>query len=333
MNEPASNSSRTAPRARRIAIVALWVLGAAGASVGTAGAGDVATPTGQPPDTATRPARPEEPLTVAPSAPKLSVEEILSRYAKARGGLPAWHKIQTMVQIGRIERGQQVPGAPALGKRAARLNPDEERVVGFRLELARPNKMRLELEYQGATAIQAFDGVTGYTVQPAPSGTVARPFSEAQTRVAAEQQDLEGPLLDAAARRTVVKLDGVDAVGARPAYKLALALKSGVTRHVWVDAETFLDLKIDGTRQFGDRTWPVETFFSDFRKVGNVLVPYQIQTSVGGVHTMERIVLAKVIVNAPLEGARFTLPRAPEPTPGEAPTPASRSVTPSDRPL
>jgi hypothetical protein len=106
-----------------------------------------------------------------------------------------------------------------------------------------------------------------------------------------------------------------------------------VTRHVWVDAETFLDVKIDGIRQFGDRTWPVETFFSDFRKVGNVLVPYEIQTSVGGVHTMERIVLAKVIVNAPLEGARFTLPRAPEPTPGEAPTPASRSVSPSDRPL
>jgi hypothetical protein len=271
---------------------------------------------------------PGEPVTAtSPAAPKLSVDEILQRNATARGGVEEWNKVKTMVQIGRIERAGEVPGMATHATRSGHLVPDTNQIVGFRLELARPNKMRYELTYEGATAIQAFDGNEGFTVQPGPSGAVARPFSESQTRAAAEQLDLEGPLLGAAAKGTVVRLEeGTDTVHDRPAYKLSLKMKSGVTRHVWVDAETFLDVKIDGTRQIGDRAWPIETFFRDFRKVGSVQVPYQIETTVGGVHTMESVKLIKVVLNAPLEDTLFTLPRAPAP-PGPA-TPAKASVSP-----
>jgi hypothetical protein len=316
MSDSANEFFNAGSLRRRAATALLCLLGTAGIPLRTADAAsavsDASTAIPPPPAVQSARAMAEEPPAKPPSAPKLSVEGILTRNAKARGGLPAWHKIQTMVQIGRIQRGEQVPGAAGHAKRAARLNPDAEQEVAFRLEMQRPNKMRLELEYQGATAIQAFDGTNGYTVQPSPAGAVAHPFSEAQTRATAEQQDLEGPLLDAPAKGTVVSLDGVDTVNGRPAYKLALALKSGTVRHVWVDAATFFDVKIDGTRQIGDRTWPVETFFADFRKVGDLRVPYEIQTAVGGVHTMERIVLAKVVLNAPLEASRFALPRAPE---------------------
>jgi hypothetical protein len=258
----------------------------------------------------------------AASAPKLSADEIVQRNATARGGIQAWHKIKTMVQIGRAERATEVPGIAAHANHAVRLNPDANKIVGFRLELARPNKMRYELTYQGTTAIQAFDGKEGFTVQPGPSGAVARPFSEGQTRAMADQLDLEGPLLGAAAKGTVVALDGVETVHDRPAYKLSLKMKSGVIRHVWVDSKTFLDVKLDGERQIGDRVWPVETLFDDFRKVGSVQVPYQFETAVGGVHTMESVKLIKVVLNAPLEDSLFTLPRAPAP----AATPAAASA-------
>jgi hypothetical protein len=287
MSDSANEFFNAGSLRRRAATALLCLLGTVGIPLRTADAAsavsDASTAIPPPPAVQSARAMAEEPPAKPPSAPKLSVEGILTRNAKARGGLPAWHKIQTMVQIGRIQRGEQVPGAAGHAKRAARLNPDAEQEVAFRLEMQRPNKMRLE-----------------------------HPFSEAQTRATAEQQDLEGPLLDAPAKGTVVSLDGVDTVNGRPAYKLALALKSGTVRHVWVDAATFFDVKIDGTRQIGDRTWPVETFFADFRKVGDLRVPYEIQTAVGGVHTMERIVLAKVVLNAPLEASRFALPRAPE---------------------
>ena len=267
------------------------------------------------------------PPSPSSTAPTLSGDEILRRNAEARGGVEAWQRIRTMVQIGRVERAKDVPVSTAGSKPTARIAPDANQIVGFKLELARPNKMRYELTYQGVTAVQAFDGKEGYTVQPGPSGAVARPFSESQTRAAAEQLDLEGPLLGAKAKGTVVTLDGVDSVRNRPAYKLSLALKNGVTRHVWVDAKTFLDAKLDGTRQIGGRVWPIETFFDDYRKVGGVQVPYQIETAIGGMHTMESEKLVKVILNVPLEDSRFTLPRAPAPaqTPS-VPPPAVRSA-------
>jgi hypothetical protein len=255
----------------------------------------------------------EETAASALQAPKLSVEEILRRNASARGGVEAWRKIRTMVQIGRVERASEIPGFPVHPKHGTALTPDPKQVVGFRLDLARPHKMRYEMTYQGVTAIQAFDGTDGFTVQPGPSGAVARPFSQAQSRAAAEQLDLEGPLLDAAAKGTVVTLDGVETVRDRPAYKLALKMKNGVTRHVWIDANSFLDVKLDGMRQIGERSWPIETFFADFRKVGSVQVPHQIETAINGVHTMESVKLIKVVLNSPLEDSLFTLPRAPEP--------------------
>jgi hypothetical protein len=135
----------------------------------------------------------------------------------------------------------------------------------------------------------------------------------------ADQLGLEGPLLGAAAKGTVVTLDGVDTVHDRPAYKLSLKMSSGVVRHVWVDTKTFLDVKLDGARQVGDRVWPIETLFDDFRKVGSIQVPYKIETAVGGVHTMESVKLTKVLLNAPLEDSLFTLPRAPAPAATTAP--------------
>jgi hypothetical protein len=303
-----THSQCGAPGARQVILAVLGALILAGVPFGPARAAEGA---------------PAAASQEAAAAPKLSVDEIVRRNAAARGGLEAWHKIKTMVQIGRIERATEVPGMAAHANHPTRLTPDASKVVGFRLELARPNKMRYELTYQGTTAIQAFDGKEGFTVQPGPSAAIARPFSEAQTRAVADQLDLEGPLLGAAAKGTVVTFEGVDTVRDRPAYKLTLKMKSGVIRHAWVDTETFLDVKLEGERQIGDRVWPVETLFDDFRKVGSVQVPYQIETAVGGVHSMESVKLVKVLLNAPLDDSLFTLPRAPVPPA----TPAAQAAT------
>jgi hypothetical protein len=313
MIDTTSCSNRRPPGARHAALAALGAL----PLILTGLSSGAVVATRDPPASA-----PQE-SALAPTAPDLSVDEILRLNAAARGGKEAWRKIKTMVQIGRIERSNEVPGMAAHPKRSAALTPDASKIVELRIEMARPNKMRYELTYQGATAIQAFDGKEGYTVQPGPSGAVARPFSEAQSRAAAEQLDLEGPLLDAAVKGTEVTLDGVDSVRDRPAYKLSLKMKSGVVRHVWVDAKSFLDVKLDGTRQIGDRVWPIETLFDDFRKVGSVQVPYQIETAVGGVHTMESVKLVKVVLNMPLEDSLFKLPRAPVSSATSTPPPPS----------
>lgn len=256
---------------------------------------------------------PAAPVDSAPVPPKLSVEEIVTRNAKARGGLDSWHDIKTMVQMGRVERLGKVPMAGAHPNHADGLTPDASQIVDLRVQMARPNKLRYEMTYRGITAIQAFDGREGFTVQPSPRGAVARPFTDAQVHALSEQFEIEGPLLSAAQKGIVVKDDGIEVLRGKPAYRLRLTMKSGVTRHVWVDAQSFLDVQLDGARQVGERVWPVTTRFDDFRKVGKVQIPYQVETSIGeAAGAMERVRLAKVSINVPLEDSLFVLPRAPD---------------------
>src|SRR5438874_1032826 len=54
--------------------------------------------------------------------------------------------------------------------------------------------------------------------------------------------------LDYAAKGTRVELDGMEKVEDRDTYKLKLTFKSGDVTHVWVDAKTFLEAKVEGLR-------------------------------------------------------------------------------------
>ena len=58
---------------------------------------------------------------------------------------------------------------------------------------------------------------------------------------------------------------GTDTVEGHPAYKLRVTLKNGSARTVWVDGQSFLELKIDGEpRKLDDRPRNVEIFPRDY---------------------------------------------------------------------
>jgi len=265
-------------------------------------------------------------VSVAQSA-ELTVDQVLARNAEARGGLAAWKRIDSMQQIGTIVHHANLPGSHTDATNAANgaASPNAakpELQAPFMLELKRPNKLHLEIQYQGTKAIQVFDGTRGYIAQPSSRGPVVQVMSPATIQSLSQQMDIEGPLMSAAAHGASVRLEGLEQVEGRSAYKLTIQLPGGAERHVWLDAVTFLDLKIDGTRLFNGRALPTETWFSDYRKVDDVYIPFAIDTSINGVHSMEGMVLSRILLNVPLEDAEFELPGGlPRPA-GAAPGPA-----------
>jgi outer membrane lipoprotein-sorting protein len=116
--------------------------------------------------------------------------------------------------------------------------------------------------------------------------------------------------MDYNAKGTKVEVQGIQTVEGRQAYNLKLTLKSGQGLHVWVDAETFLDVKVDGTpRRLDGKYHPVETYFRDFRQVKGLMVPYVLETAVEGTKRTEKIRIENVVVNPKLEDSHFTKPR------------------------
>jgi hypothetical protein len=243
-----------------------------------------------------------------PAAPAgLDVDEIVARNAQARGGIEAWHSLQTLGEKGRIEHGQ-IKGPKSRHGTSGAGHGALESSLPFTLQIKRPHKMRLEMNLGDAAALQLFDGSLGWTVQPSAGGPVVRRFTEGEAAAAAAQIDPEGPLIDAGAKGTTVVLEGEDAVEGHRAYRLRLSLKNGAQRHVWVDAQTFLDLKIDGQRSIDGRSWPVETYFYDWKSVGGVKIPYRIETAVNDVRSSSSLLVDRVLINAPLADSLFELP-------------------------
>jgi len=267
-----------------------------------------------------------------PSGANLSASAIVDKNVAARGGLQAWRAVQTMSLAGKLGAGGNQraalpvpnPGPGGAGRRSSRQTlasrPAEEVQLPFVMELQRPRKMRFELQFNGQTAIQVFDGATGWKLRPFLNRRVVEPYTAEEMKTASMQPDLDGSLVDYAAKGTQIELVGMEKVEDRDTYKLKLTMKNGQAIHVWIDARTFLEAKIEGQPRRLDGVYhPVEIYYRDYRPVSGLQIPFALETkvlqvaqTVQGVKSLpippEKIVIDKVVVNPNLEGSRFSKP-------------------------
>jgi len=263
-----------------------------------------------------------------PASPaKLSAAEIVDKNVAARGGLQAWRAVQTMSLAGKLGAGGNQRATLAVptpsvrpGQQFTAHRPLEEVQLPFLMELKRPRKMRFELQFNGQTAIQVFDGANGWKLRPFLNRLEVEPYTAEEMKLAYMQGDLDGPLIDYAAKGTQVELAGMEKVEDRDTYKLKLTMKNGQAIHVWIDAQTFLEAKIEGQpRRLDGTDHPVEVYFRDYRPVSGLQIPYLLETDVLPVAKTatgfrdtpvppEKIIIEKVVINPQLEDSRFSKP-------------------------
>jgi outer membrane lipoprotein-sorting protein len=256
----------------------------------------------------------------SPSPSGMTAQQIVDRNVEARGGLKAWHAVHTMRMTGKIDAGhlRTKPPVPLYAtSKATRARYDFKAKaepaapvvqLPFVMNLKRPNKMRFELEFEGDTAIQAYDGANGWKLRPFLGRHEIEPFTTEEMKTASQQQDLDGFLIDYTAKGSKVESEGLDKVNGHDAYKLRVTLKDGQERHVWVDAKNFLDVKIDGSRRMDGKPRAVSTYFSNYKTVKGLKVPFTMETVVEGVSGSEKISIKEVALNPPLADSAFARP-------------------------
>jgi len=262
----------------------------------------------------------------------LSAAEIVDKNVAARGGLQAWRAIQTMTLSGRLGSGGnqrstlQVPNPAGQSRGTLKdLVPSrrvEEVQLPFVMKLARPRKMRFELEFSGQTAVQVYDGANGWKLRPFLGRHVVETFTADELKTSSTQADLDGPLVDYAAKGTKVELAGTEKVEGRDTYKIKMTMKDGQALHVWIDAQSFLEAKIEGQpRKLDGTIHPVEIYFRDFRPVNALQIPFVMETKVLPVAKTalglrdtpvppEKIIVEKVLINPKFDEALFSKPEA-----------------------
>jgi hypothetical protein len=270
----------------------------------------------------------------SPTARTLSATEIVEKNVAARGGLQAWRAVETMTLTGRMGAGGNqratlslpIPGGPKargttlVGVPQRRV---EEVQLPFVMDLARPHKARVELQFEGQTAIQVYDGTNGWKLRPFLNRREVEPYTSEEMKIASTQSELDGFLVDYAAKGTQIGLDGIEKVEDRDTYKLKLTLKSGQVTHVWVDAQTFLEAKIEGQPRRLDGTYhPVEVYYRNYRNVDGLEIPFVLETRVlpvaktalGLRDTLvppEKALIEKVVINPKLDAGLFSKPVVP----------------------
>jgi hypothetical protein len=266
-----------------------------------------------------------------PAVAKLTAAQIVEKNAAARGGVQAWRAVRALQFSGRLEAGrgdsysksmrfmhssnkyevkQQLSAAASASGETQDAGAQVQ--LPFTLDMKRPHMSRLEVAFAGKTAVQVYDGTHGWKLRPFLNRNDVEPFTADETRSAeAAREDLEGPLLDYAAKGTRVELEKIEAVEGSEAYKLKLTLQGGATRHVWIDAKTFLDVKVDGIpRRMDGKMHDVFVYQRDFRKVDGVMIPFVVETTVAGYPDTHKMIIEKATANPKLDDALFAKPHA-----------------------
>ncbi|WP_254700253.1 outer membrane lipoprotein-sorting protein [Trinickia violacea] len=227
------------------------------------------------------------------AAAHLSAAQIVDRNVAARGGLQAWRAVNTMTISGQLEAG---------GTKNTKLP--------FTMTLKRPHKSRIEVRFNDQTALQVYDGSQGWKVRPFLGRNEVEPYTSAEAKAAASWAELDGPLVDYAAKGTKIDVLGMEMIEGHRAYVLKVTMKDTTSRRVWIDASSFLEVKIDGDpRKLDGKMHNVAIFYRDYRKESGLVMPHTLETVVVGGRGTHKLTIDKVTLNSQADDALFAKPQ------------------------
>lgn len=233
----------------------------------------------------------------APSpSPAPTAAALVSRNVAARGGRERLRSVQSVRMTGRL-----APSGPGVE-------------APIRLELKRPDRIRMEVTFQGMTGVQAYDGTSGWQIAPFRGQSIPVRMSPEETSQALEQADIDGPLVDYKEKGHTVELVGPEKVDETDAWRLKLALKNGTVRDVYLDAATFLEILTVSRRRIRGVPVEAESRLEDYREVGGILFPHRIRSGARGRPERQTVLVETIEINPALDDARFRIP--PDTKPG-----------------
>ena len=213
-------------------------------------------------------------------AQDLTADQIVNKYIDAIGGKAAWSKVNSIVMKGSLK------------------------VQGAEVEVT-----TTVLDKKGAKQDIRIGGMNGYNIITADSGwnyfpwagqKIPEPITADDLKQAQDQLDVQGNLIDYAAKGHKVELLGKDDVDGVEAYKLKETLKSGKEETIYIDPETFLIIRDVTKQKANGQEVEQKTDLSNYQKLPEgIVVPMSIKLGMG------ELVLTEVKVNSNVDPSIF----------------------------
>jgi hypothetical protein len=216
-----------------------------------------------------------------------TVEELLAGHLEARGGVERLREVRSL----RLEGTYGV-------------NSEYTPMVALR---RRPDLYRFDRHAPEGTLTVAYDGREAWWTDPAADLEASALAGAAAENIVAEA-DFDGPLIEPSGKGHRIELLGRERTDTGEAYGLRIELARGATETWYLDVESLLAVeRVSSWWQYG-REWELRTYFSDYRSVEGVMVPFLIESEFSSIYRMLRI--KSVEVDPELAPAEFARPAA-----------------------
>ena len=235
-------------------------------------------------------------ILAAASARATSVEELIARNLKARGGIDKIRAVQSMRTSGKLYAG----------------GGDFSMEVSYAQMVKRPGIIRQEYSMQGLTSVTAYDGSLGWQVQPFSGRLDPEKLAADDLKGLRLQADLDGPLVDYQAKGSKVEYLGTEDVDGTDAHKIKVTLKDGDIVYVYLDPDYFLEIRWTVQTRIRGVEMEYEQDLGNYEEVRGLMLPFSIESGAKGQPKSSKLTIEKVEINAPLDAAlfRFPAPRA-----------------------
>jgi outer membrane lipoprotein-sorting protein len=218
-----------------------------------------------------------------------TADELLEKNMKAMGGKDKLMALKSMRLTGKMKMG-----------------PMEAPIT---IVKARPADMRVDFTIQGMTGTTAYDGKTGWTLLPFMGNKDPQKMTEEQLKDIRVDADFDGPTFDYKAKGNKVDYVGKVDVEGTPTYKLHITTKEGKESNVYLDAETYLVTRTEGTRNMNGQDIEMESTIGDYKTVDGLTMPYSMESHAKGKEGMgNSITVDKIELNPKVDAAMFAMP-------------------------
>ncbi len=218
-----------------------------------------------------------------------TAEELVAKNIEAHGGIDKIKAVKSIRIIGKLNVGGGIIAAQTQ-------------------ENQRPNLVRETVSLQGMTAVTAYDGATGWQIQPFGGHKDPELMGEDSLRDLLLDADFDGPLVDYKEKGNTVEYLGHDIVDGDDALRLKVTLKDGDIIYYFLDPDTYLEIRKEVQEFIRGSVNESVTEMGSYKPVAGVMYPFSISQGSKANPAAQTSSIDKIEVNVPIDKVDFAVP-------------------------
>ena len=218
-----------------------------------------------------------------------TADELIAKNIEARGGMEKMKAIKTLRVTAKFEGG---------GGFTASVGQENER----------PDLVRETFSLQGMTAVQAYDGATGWQIQPFGGKKDPQLMGEDDLRDLLLDGDFDGPLVDYKEKGSKVEYLGHDVVDGDDALRLKVTLKNGDIIYDYLDPDTFIEIRREIQQFVRGSVRERVMGLGSYKPVAGGMYPFSISSGPKNNPEAQTTTVQKMEANVTIDPADFNLP-------------------------